>query len=170
MKASHILCGILAAASLTFGIRATALSDGGVATEVAAQSSARPSAPKRHTNTKAGRDAAVGVPPRHGAAISRHPVGQATRGNADRMHLLPNAQASERRAGQPSRSVGSAGAATGHAPDVRGTHAVNPPVKPKLALSNAPIRSQGNGRLGGPAIGRPAPRAFIDGTPLRRKF
>jgi hypothetical protein len=152
MKVTHILCAVLAAASLTFGLRAIALSDGGVATE-AAQSGARPTAPKRHANTKAGRDTAVGVPARHGAAIPRHPAGQATRGNADRMHLLTNAQASERRARQPSRSVG-----------------VNPPVKPKLALSNAPVRPQGNGRLGGAAIGRPAPRALIDGTQPHRKF
>ncbi len=134
------------------------------------------------------RNAAADVSPRRGSVRPQRGVGQLAHGNADRLHSLLSKQARGRLAKASSRPVGSYGAATGSEGVVRGPRGSNPVGGPKLAVSKNASQATtsvktvvressiggphagGLGRLGGPAIGRPANRATIDGTQLRRKF
>jgi hypothetical protein len=162
VKASHILCALLACAPLTCVAGAAARSDDGRTSTAAANvgEAAGRAAPSRNAGTKperkgdrgsnqAGartgsgskvRDAAVADSSRRGSVspqlgAGKVGMGQAGRGNADRPHSMLNTQARghlARQRGGP--DVSARGAAGG--PDVHGPQRVSPAGQPKLAASN----------------------------------
>jgi hypothetical protein len=186
LKASHILCAMLACAPLTFEARTTASSEDGrpsVAAANAGEAAGR-AAPSRDAGTggsSKGRDAAAAVSPRRGSVTPQRGVGQTARVDADRLHSLLSARARGRLARQPDRSVGSNRAATA-GPGVREPQGVKPAGRPPLVASNSAAspaarpaviprnstiggpQAQGFGRVGGPAISRTIHSATIDGT------
>jgi hypothetical protein len=186
MKASHIVCAILACAPLTLAARAAASSEDRSSSSVAAanvRGAGGRTAPSRIANTKVGRSA---VMPQRG--VGQAGVAKGARSNAGRVHSLLNAQAhGGRLARQPGRA-GSTRAVTHGPDDVRGPRGVSPASQPKMAASNGAAPSaarlsstprnsaiggphaQGLGRVGGPAISRTTHSATIDGTQLRHKF
>jgi hypothetical protein len=159
MNVSHILCAVLACASLTLVARASASSEDGRWSAAAnAGAVAARAAPTRETSSKAGhtgaldstqmgvrtggssksRDAAVAGSPRRGSVMPRRGTGQAASGNAERLHALQNAQARGRFVRHPGRPVGSTHAATG-ALGVRGPYGVRAAGQSTLAASNRTV-------------------------------
>ena len=164
MKSIHIVCAILACASLSVEARATAsTADGGSSQRVAnagqaagsaateRDASARPAGTRDPESKRAhprtgsgpkGRDAAGAVAPRRGSATPAHSAAQtgvarAGRSNADRLHSLLNAKAHGRLVRQPGRAVGSTRGAVGD-PAVRGpSPSVVSAGQPKLAAANS---------------------------------
>jgi hypothetical protein len=160
-KMSHILCALLACAPLIFEARATASSEDGRSSVAAANvdESAGRAAPGRKAGKKPGRtgdrgsnqagartsdgskgrDAAVAASPRGSSATpqagaGKAVMGQADRGNADRLRSMLNARASGHLARQRSRPVGSTPGATG-GPDLHGPQGASQAGQPKLAAS-----------------------------------
>jgi len=197
MRVSHILCAIMACAPLALEARATASSEDGGSSVVAANAgeAAGRTAPDRNANTKArrtpgrssnqtgaqtgsgskGRDAAVAASPRRGSVTPQ------------RLHSPLNAQARGRPARQPG-GRGSTRAVTHGADNVRGPQGLSPAGQSRPAASNSAAppaarltstlgnsaiggrHAQGLGRVGGPAISRTTHSATLDGTQLRHKF
>jgi len=138
-------------------------------------------APKR-------RDARTAVSPRRGSATPQRAVAQHAHGNADRLHSMLSANPRGRLAKASSRPVGSNHAATGGDGVVSSPRGSNPAGKPKPAVSKNASQAttgvktvadgsriggphaSGLGRLGGPATGRTANSATINGTQLHRKL
>jgi len=134
------------------------------------------------------RDAMVAVSPRRGSATPQRVVDQLAHSNADRLHSMLSAKPRGRLAKASSRPVGSNHAATGGDGVVRGPRGLNPAGKPKPAVSKNASQATtsvqtvaggprirgphagGLGRLGGPATGRTANSATINGTQLHRKL
>jgi hypothetical protein len=163
MKVTHILCAMLACASLTFEARATSSSE-----EVRSSSSAAADAgdaagrtqPSHDASTNAqhpgnrgspqprartgdaskGRDTAAAASPRRGPVTpppgaGKAGIGQAGRGNADRLGSMLNAQARGPLARQHSRPVASTrGAAS--SPGLHGPQGTSPAGPPTPAASN----------------------------------
>jgi hypothetical protein len=133
-----------------------------------------------------GRHATVPVSPHRDSFTPPHAAGPFARSNADRLHSLSGAKARDSVAKAPNR-MESAKATAGNMAG-RGIHgsSVGSPIPP---VSNRAIRggdslavvargssigggsyARGYGRLPGPATGRTARNASIDGTQLHRKF
>jgi hypothetical protein len=162
MKKSHILCAMLACASLISEAHAIPSSREGPSSAAAAdagdaagpappghgagskvQRAGDPGSPRSRARTgdaSKGRDAAAAdssrrssVAPQPGAGKAG--IGQAGRGNADRLHSMLNTQARGHLARQHGGPVGSTRGATGGA-DVHGPQGVNTAGQSKLAASN----------------------------------
>ncbi len=133
-----------------------------------------------------GRDAVVAGSPRNGLVARQRGAGQPARNNAARLHALLSARARGRVANASSR-IGSSHVATGGTV-AGGARSANPLGRPTLPASRLAARvptsvrtvardariggpqAAGQVRLGGPAIGRTANSAIINGTQLHRKF
>jgi hypothetical protein len=189
---SHILCAMLACASLTFEARASAsFEDGGSSVSPVRGDASGRTAPSRDESSEAARtsnrrsahtgagsnvgpkrrDAAAAPSPRRTATGPPRGAALASRGTAARQHSPPNAQARGRLARQANGLGGSAGAAAG-SPSFTGSHGARPGPAgpPKLTASAPPAAPRGLGRVGGPAISRTTHSATVDGTQLRHKF
>jgi len=133
-----------------------------------------------------GRNAAVAVAPRRGAVTPQRAAGQLARSNADRLHSLLSAKARERRTAASNPVPSTRGATANRI--AGGSRTSSPLAQRTLPASKLPAPSAtsvkavagssriggpqtaGRGRLGGPAIGRTANSATINGTQLHRKF
>jgi hypothetical protein len=133
------------------------------------------------------RDAESALAPRRGADIPQNAHGPAARSNGDRLRSLLDAQARGRVARPSSPPVGSTRAASGNVV-AQGPSGASPALPPAVTAPNVAARAaanqgpasrnstiggpraQGLGQVGGPAIGRPAHAATIDGTQLHHKF
>jgi hypothetical protein len=187
MKIAHLLCAIGLSAPLVLEASA-AESPARVGSSAEAAGMAHAAASSAPGRDPASTKAVTATPRRNSGAAPRG-VAELTRSNANRLQSLHRQEARGRVAKSPSRPIGpTRGPATARTAPARQQSGVSPVVPPKLSVSNNAVRTlpnlkvaprgstiggphvAGPGRVGGPATGRTANPAAIDGTQVHRKF